>query len=422
MQAIVIGLGSAGDVHPNVGLALALQRRGFDVRFVATAVFRSLADSVGLAFTGLGTEEEYLDALRDPDLWHPVRSFSLVARKLILPSLRPVYQLIEEHCRRGPTVVAAPGFAFGARLAQEKLGVPLATVHLQPVILRSVVQPACFGFPDLLNLMPRALRPLYYRFADKWMIDRELLPELNSFRAELRLPPVRRVFDRWFHSPQRIIGLFPEWYAPPLPDWPANVSLTGFPLWDATQVNSVSPEVEEFLAAGDPPVVITAGSAMLHARSFFQVSIDGLQSSRRRALLLTQFPEQLPENLPPGVRHFRYVPFSAVLPRCAALIHHGGIGSAAQAIAAGIPQLIVPFAHDQPDNAVRIRRLQLGDFVLPRDYTRVRAAQALERVLLPEVHENCRRAAARVNRDSLDVAAALVAELAKERVAGATLR
>jgi len=174
LQAIVIGLGSAGDVHPNVGLALALRRRGHGVILVAGEVFRPLAHRLGLDFVGLLSEDEYYAALRDPDLWHPVRSFSVVARRLILPAMRPVYEIIEKNFKPGRTVVAASGFAFGARIAQEKLGVPLATVHLQPIMLRSAIRPACFGFPDIVEHLPRPLRKLYFRTADRLYLDRLL--------------------------------------------------------------------------------------------------------------------------------------------------------------------------------------------------------------------------------------------------------
>jgi len=119
LNAIVIGLGSAGDVHPNVGLALTLQRRGHCVLFIGPAVFRQLAARVGLEFAAIGTEEEYYETIRNPDLWHPLRSFKLVANKLILPAVRPVYDLIAARHEPGHTVVTAPSTAGGARIAQE---------------------------------------------------------------------------------------------------------------------------------------------------------------------------------------------------------------------------------------------------------------------------------------------------------------
>lgn len=412
LKAIVVGLGSAGDVHPNIGLALALRAHGLAVLFVGSEVFRPLAERTGIDFAGLGSKDEYYAAIRDPDLWHPTRSFSVVARRLILPALQPVYEVIKINFEPGRTVVAAPGFAFGARIAQEKLGVPLATVHLQPIMFRSAIRPGCFGFPDILGHLPRPLRKLYFRAADQLFVDKWVAEPVNAFRAELGLRPVQRLFDSWIHSPQLVIGLFPEWYGEPQPDWPPHVALTGFPLWDEAEIRNVSKEVEDFLAAGDPPLVFTAGSAMLHGKRFFDVSAEVCEAMGRRGLLLTQFPEQLPARLPRGVRHFDYVPFSQVLPRTAALIHHGGVGTTAQAIRAGVPQLIVPNAHDQPDNAMRVHRLGIGDYVLPRAYTTKRVVQKLHALMNTAVKHNCQRAAGVIGSESLERASGLIEELA----------
>jgi rhamnosyltransferase subunit B len=415
LQVIVIGLGSTGDVHPNVGLALALRQRGHEVLLVAPSVFRSLVERAGFRFAALLSDDEYQAAIRDPNLWHPFRSFSVVARRLILPALRPVYQIIEKHWEPGRTVVAAPGFAFGARIAQEKLGVPLATVHLQPIMLRSAIQPGCFGFPDILGHLPRPLRRVYLRVADQFLIDPLLADETNSLRLELGLPPVHRFFNGWLHSPQLIIGLFPDWFAPPAPDWPSKLVLTGFPLWDEAGLRSPLPDLSEFLAAGPAPVVFTAGSAMVQARRFFQVSAEACRISGRRAVFLTQYPGQLPTPLPSGTCHCDYVPFSAVLPHAALLVHHGGIGTTAQAIAAGIPQLVVPSAHDQPDNAVRVRRLGVGDFLLPKSYTPSKVEDKLRRLMSPDIRKNCQhRAKDLAGTQSLERASLLIEELATQ--------
>jgi UDP:flavonoid glycosyltransferase YjiC (YdhE family) len=232
---------------------------------------------------------------------------------------------------------------------------------------------------------------------DRFLIDRELAAETNAFRAELGLPAVSRFFDRWLHSPQLVIGLFPAWFAPPPPDWPPNVHLTGFPLWDEAEVRQLPGELEKFIQGGEPPVIFTAGSAMAQGKDFFGESVEVCRRSGRRGLLLTQFPEQLPPRLPDGVRHFDYVPFSEVLPRAAAFVHHGGIGTTAQALAAGVRQLVVPLAHDQPDNAVRVRRLGVGDFLLPKAYKAPAVLKRLDRLLgSSEVAAACRRRAGEV--------------------------
>jgi rhamnosyltransferase subunit B len=423
LKVIVVALGSAGDVHPQMGLALALQQRGHRVAFVGPVIFRALAERVGLEFIGVGREEDYYRAIRDPDLWNPLRAFRSVAKYLLIPALRPLYELIAARLHEGSNlpaqerdriVVAAPATAFGARIAQEQLGVPLATVHLQPSLLRSFADPACYGFPDILRSLPPILRRLYYRAADRWVIDPPIAKEVNAFRAELGLAPVRRFFDRWLHSPELVIGLFPEWFAPAPPDWPPNVHAVGFPLWDEGEVRQPSRELEAFLAAGEPPVVFTAGSAMAQGREFFGVSAEVCRRSGRRGLLLTQFPEQLPARLPDGVCHFHYIPFSEVLPQAAAFVHHGGIGTTAQALAAGVPQLVVPLAHDQPDNAARVRRLGTGDYLLPKNYKPEKVQTRLEQLLASRaIHDSCReRANALVERTALARACDLIERLA----------
>ncbi|MGH9462710.1 MAG: RNA-binding domain-containing protein [Vicinamibacteria bacterium] len=120
---------------------------------------------------------------------------------------------------------------------------------------------------------------------------------------------------------------------------------------------------------------------MKRAGDFFRTSIEAATRLGRRAILLTQYREHLPAHLPPGVVSFPYVPFAAVLPRSAAIVHHGGIGTIAQALAAGTPQLIRPMAHDQPDNAARAKRLGVALTVSPDRYSPDQAAHSLRRLL-----------------------------------------
>ncbi|MBI3404140.1 MAG: glycosyltransferase [Acidobacteria bacterium] len=413
---IVIGLGSAGDVHPNVGLAQALLRRGHRVIFGASTVFRNLAEKVGLEFVAFGTEEDYYTAVRDPDLWHPTRSLKIVTDRLMLPCLAPVYEFIRSRAKEGPVVVTAPATALGARIAQEKLGVPLASIHLQPSLIRSVIRPPCIGFPNILGHLPKFLRSAFYYVVDRAVIDPRLAPGVNAFRASIGLPPTSRFFDRGFHSRQMVIGMFPEFFAQPQPDWPSNTHLAGFPLWDESDVRAPSHELEQFLSSGPAPVIFTAGSANAHAKDFFAVSAEVCKRKGWRGILLSQFPEQMPARLPDGVRQFQYVPFSEVLLRAAALVHHVGIGTTAQALAAGIPQLVMPLAHDQPDNAMRVQRLGVGDFILPANYKVDAVMKKFERLLQPETNSTCRKWASKIVRgEALQKACELVESLAGEK-------
>ncbi len=412
-NVLLIPIGSAGDVHPFVALGLALRRRGHQVTVITSAYFEQLIARAGLDFVGLGTREQFEEVLLHPDGWHPRRGFQVVFRWGVLPWIRPLYDLVAQRHVPGQTVVVASLLAFGARLAQEKLGVPTVSVELQPAMLRSEYQaPVLPGMP-LPDWLPGAVKRLAYWLGDKLVLDPVVAPETNAVRAELGLPPVSRLLAEWWHSPQRIVGLYPPWFAPPQPDWPAKLVQTGFPLFDERGLTEPPAELTDFLAAGEPPVVFTAGSAMRQGQAFFREAAAACRLLKRRGLLLTRYPEQLPATLPEGVRHFSYVPFSQLLPHVAALVHHGGIGTTAQALKAGIPQLIMPMSHDQPDNAARIERLGVGRSLPPKRFEAQAVARLLGELLgSAEVAARCREVASKFHdTDPLAESCRLIEEL-----------
>lgn len=397
MNVILIPIGSSGDVYPFVGLGTALRERGHRVTVATNGHFAPLVARAGLEFVELGTEQDYLTVLNDPRLWHPTEAFKLVAYWAMLKGMRPTFEIIQSLNVPGETVVGAPATAFGARMAQEVFGIPLVSVDLQPAVLRSAYEPPALGPLPVSAKLPRAWNRFCYWLADTRVIDPVVASETNAFRAELGLPPVRRLLADWWHSPDRVLGLFPAWFAPPQPDWPSQVTLTEFPLFDESALEPVAPEVEAFLEAGDPPLVFTPGSAMRHGQDFFEAAVDASRRLGRRAALLTRFPDQLPATLPDGIRWFDFVPFSRIFPRAAAVIHHGGIGTTAQGLAAGVPQLIMPLAHDQHDNAARLARLGVGRSLPPQRFRGPAVARALgELIDVPRVAEQCRLYAERI--------------------------
>jgi rhamnosyltransferase subunit B len=134
---------------------------------------------------------------------------------------------------------------------------------------------------------------------------------------------------------------------------------------DPVAGEGLGPELETFLDEGGPPILFTAGSTNAQAARFFAVAADACRELGARGALATAFPNQLPPDLPNTIRHFSRVSFSRMFPRCRAVVHHGGIGTTAHALAAGTPQLVVPLSHDQPDNAARIARFGVGDSLNP---------------------------------------------------------
>ena len=390
---LVCTIGSAGDVHPFIAVGQELRRRGHRVVLCTSGYFEPHARGAGLEFVGLGTPEDYLSVIEDPRLWEPETGFRTFADKVVLPVMEPVFRAIEGFDPQRTTIVAQAQ-VFGAHVAHEKYGFPFLTVSLQPAAFRSA-----HDFPLLPAWMPSALKRLLFAAVDGFVLDPVLAPTINRFRAAQGLRPVRHVLGEWMHSPQATLGLFPEWFAAPQPDWPRQTRLTGFVLHDGRGEEEGLPrEVRSFLDSGDPPIAFTPGTAMKHGGSFLSTAIEVCQILGRRGMLLTPHTDQVPPALPDGIRHFAYVPFSLVLPRVAALVHHGGIGTTAQALAAGIPQVIRPMTHDQPDNAVRVASIGAGVTIRPRDFTARRASEQLDRLLSsPSIIARCKDIARRID-------------------------
>ncbi len=397
LHVLLPTLGSAGDVHPVIAIALAMQARGHRATIMTNPYFQEQIEGLGIGFLPVGTKELAEKMLNDPDLWHPRKGFHVIAEKVMLPSIEPIYNAIAENARPG-TIVAASGISFGARIAHDKLGIPLATVHLQPSLMRSEFDSGMFGNVRISAFQPRWFKKAIFGFVDWIAVDRKLRGPINQFRAGLGLPPIDHVLRDWLHSPQLVIGLFPDWFAPRQPDWPQNLHCVGFVLWDAAGHAEVPPDAESFLAAGDPPVIFTPGSAAATLHRFFVESVKAVKQLGARAMMVTNFPEQLPAELPSNVKQFGYLPFSEVLPRAAMLVHHGGIGTMAQTIKAGIPHLVVPNGHDQFDNGWRIEQLQLGVSIPAAKYTAGKVEPAIRAMLSDSsLRERCREYSSRID-------------------------
>jgi len=372
-------MGSAGDVHPFIALGAALKARGHRATILTNPIFQAVIEGQGIGFLPVGTAEEANAAIANPELWHLRKGFKVIAQ-VVVPAIEQIYRLIEQHAD-SRTVVAFSSLAFGARVAQEKLGIPSASVHLQPSVIRTLVDQGMMGNVRLSASRPTWFKQGLFRIVDALVLDRRLKAPLNDLRARLGLAPVDRVMHRWMHSPQLVIGFFPEWFAAPQPDWPANTHTVGFPLWDADGEAAPLAEAEEFLNTGAAPIVFTPGSAGATMQRFFKQSVRAARQLGMRAMLVTNYPEQVPTNLPANIKVFGYLPFSQVLPRAALLVYHGGVGTLAQGIKARVPHLVVPHGYDQFDSGWRIEQLGLGKSIPQNRYRAPRVARAIEDIL-----------------------------------------
>jgi UDP:flavonoid glycosyltransferase YjiC (YdhE family) len=247
------------------------------------------------------------------------------------------------------------------------------------------------------------------------LLSREIDPPLNAVRADYGLPPRRRYASDGNMSPYcTIVASSPAFISPP-PDWPASVHMTGFCFADSGETWEEPQGLTAVLEGAAPVVALSAGS-MVHEvehlfDSFFRDGIAAIRRAGARALVIGAPGGALPDPLPEDVCALPFAPFSRVYPRCAAVIHHGGIGTTAQALRAGVPALVVPWGVDQFATAVNVANVGAGRWLMHNRFTERRAAKEIRRLLTDEtMRARTREIAARIATEDGVAAASNVLE------------
>ncbi len=403
-HVLVVALGTAGDLYPFLRIARELIARGHRVTLLGLQAHAVAVAGTGVPFHGLGTEEEYRATLDHPDVWHPRKGFGV-----LWSGLRERMDTLPDYFATLPAdepvvLLAHPLALIGAALARARRpDLRIVAAWLAPANLRTVHDPMTFGPLRMPRWLPHAWRRWLWRRVDASVIDRVAVPDIDAAHARHGLAPIRHFVDHLQDVADAHLTLFPAWFTPTPPDWPRPLSESVFPLYDPHAVAALPPALAQFLEEGAAPLVLTPGSGNRQARAWLARAVQAAQRLERRAVLLTPHREQVPAALPPGMLWLPYVALRTLLPRCAALVHHGGIGTTAEALRAGVPQVIVPLAYDQFDNAARVEALAAGAMV-PGGAAGARPrtlAAALRRVLESDaIRAGCARAAARCAEDA----------------------
>ena len=383
MSRIVLStIGSLGDLNPKLALGVELRRRGHGVVINTLGGYQEPIENLDLEFAPLRPDVEEADEDLIRRLVDAQTGPETVIRELIMPNLGDMYDDLCSACLDADLLVTGE-LVYVAKSLVEKTGIKWISTSLSPIAMYSAHDPNVYpGYEwiEYLRPLPAAFHKISLSIARR-AIGHWLDP-FREFRSDLGLEPdVDPIFvDKY--SKNLHLAMFSKALARPQPDWHSPTLQTGFCFYDESDSTVLHRELSEFLDAGDPPIVFTLGSAAsLDARDFFERSAVAARSLDRRALLIYGREQPRPKGAGGDIAAFEFAPYSLVFPRAACIVHQGGVGTTGQALAAGRPQLIVPFSHDQPDNAARCRRNGVAEIIRRESYRADTAKNAIARLL-----------------------------------------
>ncbi len=387
MRIVLSNIGTFGDINPLIALSLELKRRGHVPVLALPNVFRPKIEPLGLEFRAVRPDIDPNNSILVEMVYDVKHGTEHGLRNFLFPSLRQTYDDLLA-AATGPEradLMLLGELNYAGPLVAEMTGITWASYVLAPLSFFSAYDPPVLPpFPLLAHVdrfagMGHGMKRLARWTTRAW-------PEpIYALRKELGLGRgANPLFDAK-HAPELVLALFSRVLGVPQQDWPPHTLITGFCFYDADAGNGALPaHLEEFLAAGEAPLVFTLGSAaVLAAGDFYEVSAQAAMQLGRRAVLLigTDPRNRMKQTLPPSICVAEYAPYSALLPRAALVVHQGGVGTTAQCLRAGKPMLMMPYSHDQPDNARRMRRLGVARTIQKSNYTAERVAQTLRGML-----------------------------------------
>ena len=365
-RILLTTFGSYGDLHPYLAMARVLKSHGDQVTIATHEEYREFVERIGVRFVPM---KPGLDEVGPQESWSSKANHSIFGTKFIIQTLIMPYLEASYHSLKiaavGQDLIISHVLTFAAPLVAEELQIPWVSCALQPSPFFSAYDPPALGFmtflPKLKFLGPRFMRwflKLLSKPTDSW------LTPIAKLRARIGLAhSSKNVLIDGF-SPCGTLALFPSVFAPAQPDWPTGVRQIGFPLFDEETTGEISAPLQQFLDSGSAPVVFTLGTAVVMMETnYFEIAYEAIERLGLRAVFLVgKSPRRIPmtATTDANIHISKYEPFSRLFPRSAVIVHQCGIGTTAQALTSGRPQVLVPFAHDQPDNARRVVELGAG--------------------------------------------------------------
>ncbi|HEX3148617.1 MAG TPA: glycosyltransferase [Gemmataceae bacterium] len=369
MRAIVIGIGYRGDVQPLVGLAAGLRAAGYSVTVATHDEFAPLVKEAGLGFHLLpGQVAQFIGGPAGAVLRDRISDrarFPSFAQSYMYGFLADLLDAVWAACRNADMVFGWPLTRMLPTLA-EGLGVPCFVVAPYPVPYFPTR-----AFPNPFENDRPPPEPPAGKTRHTWLRGRVAFgtfaqPVLDAWRGRLGLAPMPwQVERRRLRRLPHLLGYSP-WVLPRPDDWPANVHCTGYWVHPIRPDYRPHAELEKFLADGPQPVVFSFSSQVSKRTAVLTDAVLGaVERTGQRAVLLAGWGGLRVRRLPPGVLQVPAAPHDWLFPQAKAVVHHGGSGTTAAALLAGVPSAAVAFGYDQPLWGTRLARLGVGPEPIP---------------------------------------------------------
>jgi UDP:flavonoid glycosyltransferase YjiC (YdhE family) len=403
--------GSHGDFFPYVGLALALKARGHAPVVATAEIYREEVERAGVEYAHVGPDLDPNDETLYERAMDQTRGSEVIVRELLMPKLAETHAELTAVAAGADLIVGHP-LTVSVPLVAERANLPWVSTVLAPMLFFSATDlPVLPQAPVLRHagkLGPWAARRvigLGHRMTKGWF------EPVHRLRAELGLPRAGHPMFEGMFSPRLTLALFSRVLGEPQPDWPPHVRTTGFVFYNGPDA-ALSRELEEFLAAGPPPVVFTLGTSAVGAagRFYHESAAAAARLGVRAVLLIGSFEENRPDEPSRDVLVVDRAPHQLLFPRASAIVIHGGIGTTGQVLRSGRPVLVVPHGHDQFDNAHRVTKLGVARTLHPKRYRAPRVARGLARLLSDDYRERAESVAATVRAEGGADAAAVALE------------
>ncbi|MFN2529756.1 MAG: glycosyltransferase [Pyrinomonadaceae bacterium] len=391
-RIVINTFGSFGDIHPYMAIAAELKTRGHQPVIATMEFYRGKIERAGLEFAPVRPN---IPAPKEQDqklierIMEPKCGPRFLMEEIIFPAIRDAYDDLMSIAAGADLLITHPAAPAGPMVAH-KTGLPWISTVLAPLSFFSAYDPPTPPFWPWLSkisvLGPRVMRLFLDTIKRGYKAE-----QVQKVRINLGIADYGNPMFEGQHSPFLVLAMFSPLFAAPQKDWPPQTEITGFAFYNGGDEGELPSELEEFLVRGEAPIVFTLGtSAVWVASDFFEQSVVAATKLGRRAVLLIGDERNQPLSLPETVIAIDYAPYHVLLPRACAVVHHGGVGTTAQSLRAGVPSLIVPFAFDQVDNAMHAVRLGTSRTVYRRNYKGELVTRELELVMKAQYIERAR--------------------------------